>query len=130
MDQTMLLNRERFLKTEFGAALEELIREWDSALETREDENGVRHILLDGSRRNIRERCLAQWEVYQLAMKQFYGIEFHFTRTDEYFGVCTEDGQDWLLKVDRNLALQRMPAMECGTDISDIVEYCCRRYSI
>lgn len=27
---------------------------------------------------------------------KFYGIEFFFTRTDEYFGIVTEDEADWL----------------------------------
>lgn len=43
----------------------------------------------------------AQWEVYHLALKQFYGVEYYFTRTDEYYGVCTEDESDWLIKVER-----------------------------
>lgn len=37
----------------------------------------------------------------KLAIKQFYGIEFFFTRTDEYFGIVTEDEADWLMKVER-----------------------------
>ena len=45
--------------------------------------------------------CQAQWEVYQMALRQFYGIECHLTRTDEYFGVVTEDESDWLFKVER-----------------------------
>lgn len=47
-------------------------------------------------------RCQAQWEVYKMAVRQFYGIEYCFSRTDEYFGICTEDETDWLFKVDRN----------------------------
>jgi hypothetical protein len=33
-------------------------------------------------------------------MRQFYDIEFNFTRTDEYCGVCTDDG-DFLFRIDR-----------------------------
>ena len=36
-------------------------------------------------------------------MRQFYNIEYHFSRTDEYFGVCTEDETDWLFKVEREV---------------------------
>lgn len=50
------------------------------------------------------DRCLAQHEVYQMAVKQFYGVEYHFSRTDDYFGLCTEDEQDWLFKYDREAA--------------------------
>lgn len=33
--------------------------------------------------------------------QEFYKIEYHFSRTDEYFGVCTEDESDWLFRVER-----------------------------
>ena len=45
--------------------------------------------------------CQEQWDVYQMAVKQFYGIEYHFTRTDEYYGIVTEDCKDWLYKVEK-----------------------------
>ena len=81
------LDKVKFLKTRLGASLVECITAWDEWLKT-----GDRQAAL---------WCQAQWEVYQIAVKQFYGIEYHFTRTDEYFGVCTEDETDWLLKVER-----------------------------
>lgn len=83
----MKLNKEKFLKTEFGSRLEECVIAWDFYLEKRE--------------RDDARQCQAQWEIYQLAMKQFYGVEYYFTRTDEYCGVCTEDETDWLLKRER-----------------------------
>ena len=49
--------------------------------------------------------CQAQWEVYKLALKHFYGVEYFFTRTDEYFGICTEDESDWLMKVERTISI-------------------------
>lgn len=33
--------------------------------------------------------------------QHFYGVEYHFTRTDEYYGLCTEDESDWLMRVKR-----------------------------
>jgi len=36
-----------------------------------------------------------------MVIKQFYGIEYDFTRTDEYFGIVTEDETDWLFKIER-----------------------------
>lgn len=36
-----------------------------------------------------------------MAVKQFYGVEYHFTRTDEYYGIVTADEKDWLYKVER-----------------------------
>lgn len=91
-------DKEKFLKTEFGVNLQECIKMWDSCLATCENVGSQES-------RVIRRECLAsyraQWDVYQMAMKQFYGIEYHFTRTEEYFGVCTEDEADWLFKIER-----------------------------
>lgn len=92
MSYKMLLNRKKFLnETEFGRAMEKLVREWDGLLETKETPETIRK----------EAHCMSQWEVYQLAMKQFYGLDCHFTRTDEYFGIWIEDDASFLLKVDR-----------------------------
>lgn len=92
------MNKEKFLKTEFGAELDSCVKSWDKALDncrtfSQETEEYKRE-------RKAADWCQAQWEVYQKAIKQFYGIEYHFTRTDEYFGVVTED-DDWLIKIER-----------------------------
>ena len=88
----MKMNKEQFLKTEFGGELESTITAWDDALSrNREDKEVLRTLAW----------CQAQWEVYQMAIKHFYGVEYHFTRTDEYYGLCTEDESDWLMRVKR-----------------------------
>ena len=88
----MKMNKEQFLKTEFGWELESTITAWDDALSrNREDKEVLRTLAW----------CQAQWEVYQMAIKHFYGVEYHFTRTDEYYGLCTEDESDWLMRVKR-----------------------------
>ena len=85
----MKLNVKKFMETEMGGELEETIRAWDKALdERRKATPGIRN-------------CQDRWEVFKLAIKQFYGIEFFFTRTDEYFGVCSEDENIWLMKEKR-----------------------------
>lgn len=83
----MQMNKEKFLKTELGIGLRECVTAWNKWI----DEGG----------RSAASWCGAQWEVYKTAIKQFYGIEYHMTRTDEYFGVVTEDERDWLFKVER-----------------------------
>ena len=101
MAYKMMLNKEKFLKTEFGGNLQECIASWDMYL-TRL--SGM-HYQPTGDYHELRRGatwCQAQWEVYKLALKQFYSIEYNFTRTDEYYGVCTED-EDFLFKVERNL---------------------------
>lgn len=96
----MKLNKEKFLKSEFGNNMIECVTAWDKAL------TECRGCFLAGteeyqSARRAADWCQAQWEVYKMALIQFYGIEYCFSRTDKYFGICTEDGTDWLLKVER-----------------------------
>lgn len=80
-------NKEKFLKTEFGTELENCIKCWDKWI-IEEDQKAALW-------------CQAQWEVYKMAVKQFYEIEYHFTRTDKYFGVVTDNENDWLIKIYR-----------------------------
>lgn len=119
MGNKMLLDKEEFLKSELGLKLQALVRKWDLALQ----QGGMR----DPGKQEEIDRCLAQWEVYQLAMKQFYGLEYHFTRTDEYFGAVTEDEADWLIKVDREPASQDKAWTECCNDVDELEEAFIRR---
>ena len=81
----MKFNKEEFLKTELGSAMKECIDHWDFSYSKQGYDNAI---------------CQAKWQVYKMAIKQFYGIEYYFSRTDEYYGLVTENG-DWLYKVDR-----------------------------
>lgn len=92
----MELNKDEFLKTEFGAELKSTLESLDRNLTIKWDCNNYKD---EGA---IKRLC-AQWDIFKLALKQFYGIEYAFTRTDEYFGVCTEDESDWLFKVERKI---------------------------
>lgn len=87
----MKLNKEKFLKTELGGNLQECIESWDFALKG------------GNKTKSLADWCQAQWEVYQIMFRQLYNIDYHFSRTDEYFGVCTEDKTDWLVKVEREV---------------------------
>ena len=90
VDDTILyLDKEKFLSTEIGGELQSCIIAWDKWLEIGD--------------RKAACWCQAQWEVYKMALRQYYGIEYFFTRTVEYFGVCTWDETDWLFKVEREL---------------------------
>lgn len=95
----MKLNKSKFLKTELGSNLKECITAWDKWLEEQCNNDYCSEEYKRGMRSAL--WCQAQWEVYQMAVKQFYGVEYHFSRTDEYFGACTEDESDWLFKVER-----------------------------
>ena len=78
----MKLNKEKFLKTELGGNLQECVESWDFALRG------------GNKTKSLVDWCQAQWEVYQIMFRQLYNIDYHFSRTDEYFGVCTEDETD------------------------------------
>lgn len=89
--------KKQFLTSEFGKELVSMIAAWNQALE--------RHDRIGEDKEILRTLawCQAQWEVYRMAIKHFYGVEYHFTRTDEYYGLCTEDESDWLFKKNREL---------------------------
>lgn len=101
----MKMNIKNFMKTEMGSELEETIRCWNNAIDERrkvtpgwgnpDDGLGFQYW------ENICKSCQDRWEVFKLAIKQFYGIEFFFTRTDEYFGICTEGEEIFLMKEER-----------------------------
>lgn len=82
----MKLNKENFLNSELGSNLLECIESWDWALR-----GGVKT-------KPLADWCQAQWEVYQIMFRQIFHINYHFTRTDERFGICTENEKDWLIK--------------------------------
>lgn len=101
----MKLNKEKFLNTELGSELEETITCWDNALvEMQKARLGI-GTSNSGLGYEYWEKtcqsCQDKWEVFKLAIKQFYGVEYNFTRTDEYFGLVMEDEADWLMKVKR-----------------------------
>ena len=91
----MKLNIKKFMMTEMGGELEETIKAWDQALEERrkatpgigDPDQGLGFGYWDRTCKSCQDR----WEVFKLAIRQFYGIEFNFTRTDECFGICNDD---------------------------------------
>lgn len=95
----MKINKEKFLKTELGSGLTECVLSWDKALDK------CREYQYSGyeyqRERKVADWCQAQWQVYQTVLRQFYGTEYCFTRTDDYVGIVSKDGSDWLLKVEK-----------------------------
>ena len=94
------LNKEKFLKSELGSSMKECITAWDKIL-TELRKLGMVNSEDYNRERKAAEWCQAQWEVYQIALRQLFGITYHFTRTDKYFGVVTADEMDWMFKVER-----------------------------
>lgn len=104
----MKLNKENFLKTEVGVELKSCIKIWDNAIEERKKvtpgwgnpDSGLGFPYWD----NTCRWCQAQWEVYKMVLLQFFGIEYNFTRTEEYFGLVTANKENWLFKIERAAA--------------------------
>ena len=94
------MNKEKFLKTEFGGSFEECVIAWDKAL------NNCKKYAWNTEEYKREEKattwCRAQLEVYLMAMKQFYGAECAIARTKKYIGVTTRD-EGWLFKIERNI---------------------------
>jgi hypothetical protein len=47
------------------------------------------------------QRNQAAWDMARVALITMYGISYNFTRTSDYYGICTENGSDWLYRVER-----------------------------
>lgn len=98
----MKMNKEKFLQSEFGGNMIECVTAWDYYLTERGKFVSEHYVGFNRIREGL-NWCQAQWEVYQSALKHFYDIKYHFSRTDNYFGICTEDESDWLFKKERHL---------------------------
>lgn len=97
----MKLEKESFFKTEFGCELRDTVKAIDvNMIQQRKISEWKQPEEYSRLRAEL-DLLFAKWEVFKLAIKQFYGIEYNFTRTDEYFGVCTEDESDYLIKEER-----------------------------
>lgn len=98
----MKMSTEEFMSTELGGVLQRTIRLLDEALAERDKMIIMDEIWEDKGKftywSNICRTCQNQWEVFRMTIKQFCGVETAFTRTDEYFGICTEDENIWLMK--------------------------------
>lgn len=95
------MTREEILKTEFGIKLTTLVKELDMAIQQRAELN----IWVDlerakGLDREIK-KMLAKLEIFELGLKSFAGLELNFTRTDEYYGLCSEDESYFLIREER-----------------------------
>ena len=93
------LKKREFLKSELGELLDDCIFGLDTML-TEKSRYQVGSTEYDNAYEAV-ERLLAQWEVFRVAIKQFYGIEYNFARNDEYFGVVNNDETDFLIRYDR-----------------------------
>lgn len=97
----MKLVKARFERTEFGGQMVETVKALDFYLEEKSHTSQWQEPEKYEELNKDIDRLFAQFEIFRLAVKQFYGVEYHFTRTDDYFGCCTEDGEDFLFRFER-----------------------------
>lgn len=89
--------KDEFLKTTFCRNMIVCVTAWDYYLNEQEKNNHGELEQLERIRVEL-ALCMAKWEVYQAALMCFYNVEYYLSRTEEYFGICTEDESDWLFK--------------------------------
>lgn len=97
----MKLDKDEFLKTEFGTGiiyLVDLLDEYHIARSKYAEREDWENFCSCRCQINELDAAL---QVVKVAIKQFYGIEYEFCQTDDYYGLCTEDGSDWLFKTER-----------------------------
>ncbi len=114
----MKLNKEEFLQTELGRSLKDCITAWDCFLDNlaqcgfdTPDYKATQHAA---------DICKVEWDIYRMALKHFYGVDYHFTRTDDYFGVCTEDEKDWLFKLNRHTGKEVAVPKVAEPDVAEL----------
>lgn len=94
----MELNKKEFLKTELGSEYEATVDALDYYMceksHTSQWDEQDRYAELKQNIAELHAKC----EVFRLAIKQFYGVEYYFTRTDDTYGVCTANEEDYLFQ--------------------------------
>ena len=94
-------DKTEFLKTPIGLTVKNTIDELDAAIIRRS--NIPRGYYTYTIEEGEVDKYLACWEALKVVIKQLYDIEYCFTRTSEYYGLCTKDESDYLFIVERTL---------------------------
>lgn len=101
---------EEFRKTPIGEELAKIVNTWDIAIENRwqalrgvERYPGAERLPDAKDWEQMCAECRARWEVMQTVLREIYGVEFHFTRTEQYAGVCDETETVWLVQKFRKM---------------------------
>lgn len=101
---------EEFRKTPIGEELHKIVNTWDIAIENRRQ--ALREVeRYPGAERlqaakDWEQACAewqARWEVMKIVLREIYGVEFCFTRTEQYMGVCDETETVWLVQKFRKM---------------------------
>lgn len=101
---------EEFRKTPIGEELHKIVNTWDIAIENRwqalrgvERYPGAERLPDAKDWEQACAECQASWEVMKIVLREIYGVEFCFTRTEQYMGVCDETETVWLVQKFRKM---------------------------
>ncbi|MCQ2507276.1 MAG: hypothetical protein MJ097_00645 [Dorea sp.] len=75
-----------FWMYEMGAEMISTVNAWDHAIENKDKETAF--------------AMQNRWEAFQISCRYIFGIELHFTRTTENYGIC-DDSENFFYKVER-----------------------------
>lgn len=90
------LDKKTFMNTELGLSMIECVTLWEQAV--RQQEKNEWPSVEYRRAAEMEEWCEGRWEVLQMAVRQFYRVDYCMIKTDKYFGICTEDEKDWLYR--------------------------------
>ena len=77
----------KFWEYEMGAEMMSTVDAWNHYLEEKNNKDS--------------SEMQARWEAFQISFRYIFGFDVHFTRTEEYYGICNEDGSHFYYKVER-----------------------------
>lgn len=87
MSYKMLMNKEKFLKTDYGRLLQRDVSNLDYYLRRR------KKLPDDADTKTWNYVYRSKFQVHAAVLKQFYGIECEYFRDDEGYGVREESGE-------------------------------------
>lgn len=128
----MKLNIKKFMMTEMGGELEETIKAWDQALEERrkatpgigDPDQGIGFGYWDRTCKSCQDR----WEVFKLAIRQFYGIEMYILSQDKtriynmsghIEGIGYEESKDYKQRKSENIRHTIQVFDGCAEEIAE-----------
>lgn len=90
-------DKKEFLASEFGMELQLCIKSLAKSLANcnKYSEGDEQY----AKSKKLASWAMAQWEIFQIAIKHFYGLQYEFTHTNGYYGLLLKDGSDWLIQI-------------------------------
>ncbi len=95
------MSKEEFLHSRIGKELKDCIANLDEAKTKAKKCKAINDTTGFMIARDCAGACWEQWKIFQMVTHELTSLYYQFVRTDEYYGLATEDESDWLFKVNR-----------------------------